>query len=74
MPSRNNILKKLDYDTLQITEVNFLPPRFDGNQMFVLPPLVSHPLIQRPNPWTAWTNATTAMSGPKPKPPTLAMP
>ena len=36
MPSRKNILKKLDYGTLQIKEVNFLPPRFDGNQMFVL--------------------------------------
>ena len=30
MPGRKNILKKLDYDTLQIQEVNFLPPRFDG--------------------------------------------
>ena len=39
MPSRKNILKKLDYDTLQIEEVNFLPPRFDGNRMFVLPPV-----------------------------------
>ena len=34
MPSRKNILKNLDYDTLQIKEVNFLPPRFDGNHMF----------------------------------------
>ena len=31
MRSRKNILKKLDYDTLQIEEVNFLPHRFDGN-------------------------------------------
>ena len=30
---------KLDYDTLQIEEVNFLSPRFDGNHMFVLPPV-----------------------------------
>jgi hypothetical protein len=37
MPGRKNILKKLDYDTLQIEEVNFLSPRFDGNRMFVLP-------------------------------------
>ena len=29
----------LDYDTLQIMEVNFLLPCFDGNQMFVLPPV-----------------------------------
>jgi hypothetical protein len=39
MPSRKNILKKLDYDTLQIMEVDFLPPCFDGNQMFVFPPV-----------------------------------
>ena len=31
-----NILKKLDYDTLQIQEVNFLPLCFDDNIMFVL--------------------------------------
>jgi hypothetical protein len=37
MPGRKNILKKLDYDTLHIEVVNFLPPRFDGNNMFVLP-------------------------------------
>ena len=37
MPGRKNILKKLDYDILLIEEVNFLPPRFDGNRMFVLP-------------------------------------
>ena len=37
MPGRKNILKKVDYDTLQIEEVNFLPPHFDGNRMFVLP-------------------------------------
>ena len=66
MHGRKNILKKLDYDTLQIKEVNFLPPRFDGNEIFVLLLLASLPLIQRPNPWTAWTNATTTMSGPKP--------
>ena len=39
MPGRKNILKKLDYDILQIEEVNFLPPRFDGNRMFVFPPV-----------------------------------
>ena len=36
LPGRNNILKKLDYDTLQIEEVNFMALRFYGNQMFVL--------------------------------------
>ena len=39
MPSRKNILKKFNYDTLQIEEVNFFPPLFDGNRMFVLPPI-----------------------------------
>ena len=39
MPGRKNIFKKLDYDTLQIEEVNFLPPRFDGNHMFVILPV-----------------------------------
>ena len=41
MPGRRNILKKLNYDTLQIGEVNFVLPRFDENLMFVLPPIVS---------------------------------
>ena len=38
IPDRKNILKKLDYNTLQIEEVNFLPSRFDCNMMFVLLP------------------------------------
>ena len=38
MPSSKNVLKKLDYDSLKIQEVNYLPPRFDGPCMFVLPP------------------------------------
>ena len=37
MPGQKNIIKKLDYDTLQIQEVNFLPPHFNGNLMFVFP-------------------------------------
>ena len=37
MSARKNILKKLEYDTLQIQEVNFLPPRFDGNMLFIFP-------------------------------------
>ena len=36
-PVGKNILKKLDYDNLQIEEVDFLRLRFDENQMFVLP-------------------------------------
>jgi hypothetical protein len=39
IPLPSNILKKLDYDALQIEEVNFLPPCFDKNRMFVLPPV-----------------------------------
>jgi hypothetical protein len=73
MSGKKYILKKLDYDTLDIEVVNFLPTRFDGNRMFVLPPSASRHLIRRPNPWMAWINAMTAMSGLKPKPPTLPM-
>ena len=73
MHGRKNILKKLDYDTLQIVEVNFLPPPFDGDLMFVLPQLVSFSLIRRPNPWMAWTNTMAAMFGPRPRPPISPM-
>ena len=37
MPDSKNVLKKLDYNCLKIEEVNYLPPRFDGPCMFVLP-------------------------------------
>ncbi len=37
MPGSKNVLKKLDYDKIGIQEVNHLPPRFDGTQLFVLP-------------------------------------
>jgi hypothetical protein len=37
MLGRKKILKKLEYDTLQIEEVYLVPLCFDGNQMFVLP-------------------------------------
>lgn len=36
MPNRKNILKKFNYDTLQIEKVNFFHSHFDGNRMFVL--------------------------------------
>jgi hypothetical protein len=36
MPGSKNVLKKLDYDKLQIQLVNHLPPHFDGTQLFVL--------------------------------------
>jgi hypothetical protein len=37
MPGSKNVLKKLDYDKLQIQVVSHLPPRFNGTQLFVLP-------------------------------------
>ena len=39
MLSSKNVLKKLDYDSLQTVHTKFLPPHFDGNVMFVLPPV-----------------------------------
>ena len=41
MPSSKNVMKKLDYDSLRTVHAKFLPPRFDGDVMFVLP-LVSN--------------------------------
>ena len=41
MPGRKNVLKKLDYNSLQTVHAEFLPPRFDGDFMYVLP-LVSN--------------------------------
>jgi hypothetical protein len=37
MPGSKNVLKKLNYDNLQIQVVSHLPPRFNGTQLFVLP-------------------------------------
>jgi hypothetical protein len=37
MLGRKNVMKKIDYDKIKIQEVNHLPPRFDGTQLFVLP-------------------------------------
>ena len=37
MSDSKNVLKKIDDDKLKIQEVNHLPPRFDGMQLFVLP-------------------------------------
>ena len=39
MPSRKNILKRLDYDSIKTVSVDFLPPEFDGDVLFVLPPV-----------------------------------
>jgi hypothetical protein len=34
-----NAFKSLDYDTLDIHRVEFLPPTFDGDVLFELPPV-----------------------------------
>ena len=39
MHGSKNILKRLDYDTLKTVKAEFLPPQFDGDVMFVLPPI-----------------------------------
>ena len=39
MPSSKNVLKNLDYDRLRIVHAKFLPLCFDGDVMFVLPPI-----------------------------------
>ena len=41
MPSRKNILKRLDYDKIKTMEVEFLPPTYDGDVLFVLPAMDS---------------------------------
>ena len=38
MPGSKTILKKINYDAIRIVRVHFLPPKFDGNVVFVLPP------------------------------------
>ena len=35
MPDRKNILKRLDYDSIKTMSVDFLPPQFDGDVLFV---------------------------------------
>ena len=39
MPSRKNILKQLDYDKIKTVSADFLPPQFDHDVLFVLPPI-----------------------------------
>ena len=39
MPSSKNVLKKLNYDSLRTVHAEFLPPRFDGDVIYVLPPI-----------------------------------
>ena len=38
MGSRS-VLASLDLGSLQVKQVNYLPPQFDGNKIFELPPL-----------------------------------
>ena len=37
MPGHKNILKRLDYNRIKTMEVEFLPPTYDGDVLFVLP-------------------------------------
>ena len=37
MPGHKNIFKRLDYDKIKNMEVEFLPPTYDGDILFVLP-------------------------------------
>ena len=39
MPSRKNVLKKLDYSSIKLQTVKFLPPQFDGDVLFHFPPV-----------------------------------
>ena len=41
MPGRKNILKRLDYDKIKTMDVEFLPPTYDGDVLFVLPAMSS---------------------------------
>ena len=39
MPGRKSILKLLNYSTLKTVYADFLPPRFDGDVIFIFPPV-----------------------------------
>ena len=41
MSGRKNILKRLDYDKIKTMDVEFLPPTYDGDVLFVLPAMGS---------------------------------
>ena len=41
MPGHKNILKRLDYDKIKTMDVEFLPPTYDGDVLFVLPAMGS---------------------------------
>ena len=44
MPGCKNILKRLDYDKIKTMDVEFLPPTYDGDVLFVLPAMGSSSL------------------------------
>ena len=39
MPDQKSVLKLLNYSTLKTVYADFLPPRFDGDVIFVFPPI-----------------------------------
>ena len=39
MPDRKNVLKKLDYSSIKLQTVKFLPPQFDSDVLFHFPPV-----------------------------------
>ena len=41
MPGHKNILKRLDYNEIKTMEVEFVPPTYDGDVLFVLPAMDS---------------------------------
>jgi hypothetical protein len=41
MPGSKSVLKKLNYDSIRIEDVDFLPPSFNGDVIFILPPTLS---------------------------------
>ena len=50
MPSRKSILKKFDYKKLNIVEVDFLPPHFGRDLLFVLSPLGASSFLSKSKP------------------------
>ena len=47
MPSSKNVLKKLNYESLRTVHAGFLPPCFDGDVMYVLPPISNSALYSK---------------------------
>ena len=47
MPIHKNILKRLDYNKIKTMEVEFLPPTYDGDVLFVLPAIGTSSLLSK---------------------------